>query len=199
MDLPEGYVLVAKRRQFEVSPDPMIAVDLVVLCAKAGVYPPGSVVEWLADRLHAWHEEHGRVNLEVSLGMRRAGKGNRTNPFEQAIMATRDDMVCDAIARLRRLGATVDQAAYATWKRFKDGGWNLSPHKVRSLSKQSILDLWHRRGAKLWRHDVLKRGLEQWAKSPEHVAEFLAGFESGDLPAKLSKVRKQPFPTQRAT
>ena len=51
MDLPEGYVLVAKRRQFEVSPDPMIAVDLVVLCAKAGVYPPGSVVEWLADRL----------------------------------------------------------------------------------------------------------------------------------------------------
>lgn len=190
LELPEGYVLVAKRRQFEESPDPMLAVDLVVLCAEAGVYPPGSVVEWLADRLLAWHDKQGRVDLEVCLGIRREGKGNRTNPFEQAIMVRRDDMVCDAIARLRRLGASVDEAAHATWKRFKDGSWNVSPYKVRSLSKQSILDLWHRRGAKIWRHDVLKRGLDQWAESPASVKEFLGGFEHGDLPDKLRKVRK---------
>lgn len=195
-ELPDGYVLVAKRRTFEEAPDPMLAVDLIVLCAKAGVYPPGSVVDWLAGRLHEWHEAQGRTALEVALGIRKGVQG-ATNPFEQSVMAQRDDMYCDAVARLRCLGATVDQAAHAVWRRFEDGAWNTSPFKIRPLSKVSIVDLWNDRGAKTWRHDVLKRGLELWAANDTSVAKFLGAFDPGDLPKKVNSVRKRISPTQR--
>ena len=62
-------------RRFKEDGDPVSAIQVLIACEAAKVYPPTSVLKWLADAFYKFDRAAGKADLRKLLGLAAEGRG----------------------------------------------------------------------------------------------------------------------------
>lgn len=161
-------------------------IEAFALCIKVGLYPPARLLERVADAFGRWHAAQGSMTMDEALGIA-AGRG-KAPVFTAAARSARDELAMLTVARLRHLGASVDDAVRAIVALHARRQWNNSGQSIGPLSERQMKRLWESKRTAVYRSALYKKKmLDAWASNQPAVAEFLQQFPV--LPPALEALR----------
>lgn len=193
--LPVSFYITLRVNQFKETKNPVYAIEAFLLAHEAGLYPPLSILNFMADIFKKYHEMLGKVSLDRVFGFRNY-KG-QSPAFKQVLMADeRDSTLMMDIYRLRRLfGISVEKAAEMVNKRLKgipDKEWDKTGLKIEKLSYDSLRDKYLRKWIKILEQDdhdeITARGFSKWTE--EDKIEYLKKYPPVSIPEKLRQKYK---------
>lgn len=157
----------------------MYAFWELVYASRLGMPAEAHAVKHLADAWIKWLRADGKVPIDKILGL--AGhRGNRAPAGKAQAIAWRDYVYCELMAKLVRVGFTVDEAAYAVAEKEKNNSSVVSRWKLKALSAKSA-------GAIFARDMGKKRAVAEGPKlSDQERAALLKKFPLHVLPARYT-------------
>lgn len=180
----DGAAIRLRAEEFEATGDPISAIESFMLAMRCGVYPPESVLRWLADAFERWHDGQGKdVSLERALGLV-AGVGKQP-AFKAALIKDRNEMLMLDMDRLIHLGATLDEAASAIAARLEQTDWNRSKWELPDLGVEALKTLHASRPAPSARTAA---AMDRVFSDRDWVASWLKNFPLLYLPEKLKSM-----------
>ncbi len=155
--------------EFERTGSPISAIESLIMCDAAGVYPPVSILKWLANALHEFNKSDGKADLKKLLSI--AGSRGRENAYGK------ERRINESNRRARQLhclvcvfGISIDKAANMVWAR--------ETEECRSPPEASWIEEEYR---KKWKEE-LKTEYEKYfseyppSENKERWNEFLHSF-----------------------
>lgn len=137
--------------RFLESKNPVYAIEMIMLCHEAGLYPPLSIMDWLADSLKRWHDQNGHADLESVMGLRKSGQTG--NAFREAIKKQLEENLMTEFCRLRYMfSITNSETAQMIATRLEDTEWNYSGYSITPYSESTLQDKYERKWAKLFKN-----------------------------------------------
>jgi hypothetical protein len=173
-----GGVLRDRAHDFERTGNPLFAVEAFLLAIELGVYPPNSILRWVATGFAAWHEEQGKAPMDKALGLV-CGKGQEPI-FKRALLDQRDAMLLLDMDRLMLLGAKREEAATMVSSRLYLEDWNSTRWDLEDVSADTLISQ-HKKHQRP-RQDALE---QQLMKDREWVASWLRHFDSAYMPEAI--------------
>lgn len=184
-DVLDALTIEMKAKAFKKSQNPVLAIEAFVLSIDAGVYPPVSVLQWLADGFRTYHAGQGAKGntLEKALGL--TGIPGRDPHFKQLFIQMRNDMLFYDMDKLMYLGASREKAAELVANKLERADWNKSPWEMVDPDATTLADKHARAGhARLDEKTATLVGLCDKAR----VVNYLSTFSKDLLPPKLKKL-----------
>ena len=126
-DYPDWLPLISRSSEFERSQNPIHAIESIILCQDAGLYPPLSVMNWLVNTLKDWHSQSGKITMDKAMGLNAPGNAN---PMKNAV---REEWQGNLMIELNKLklmfNLTTWEAASMITSRLDETDWNQSEYK----------------------------------------------------------------------
>lgn len=111
------YWLFDKIDDFAKSNNPLIAIEIIINCHEAGLYPPRKVLDWLVEGFNRWHEDQGGLTMDSALALKKSG----FNIMKNAIVANRkDSVILEMDALMLMFDVTVKEASEMVESRIQD-------------------------------------------------------------------------------
>lgn len=136
--------LRVQRELWDETGDPAIALEVLVYCMDARIYPPSWVMEWIGSAAISFFEANGDADLHQLLGL-------RNGPGRAAPLTRRSkELVMDNLAYVvwvlnRILGEPIGEAAYKAVRRAEwqgDEGHIPSPEWLEQRCRRGLLTKW---------------------------------------------------------
>jgi hypothetical protein len=174
--------LLAKssERQFRATKNPVYAIESFRRAQLAGKTPPKKILAWIGECFQAWHEAEGKSkqSLDSIMGLT-PGRGG-TPAYKAALLAERDTMLFCDIARLIRLGATMEQAAHMVFRKLENSGrWNKTRWRLALPNEDSILQGYKRWPEKRKTERFYMKHFPEWTVRSE--SKYLSTFPPDSL------------------
>jgi hypothetical protein len=172
-----------KSQEFEVTGNPVYAIEAFLLARLGGRVPPENVLQWLARSFRKWLDAKGAEPLDRIMGLS-VGKGG-TPPYKAAMLRGRDETLYRDIVVLRLLGATIEEASHMVSRRAaslpesRNGGeW---PEIAADTLAQKYKRWPDRRRMELFYKNVMHPN--KWG--PEDLRTYLEDFPTDSIPPRL--------------
>lgn len=169
--------------------DPVYAIESFLLSRRAGAPPEESVLQWLEKCLKGWHDGQGKKTLDSIMELHSGV--SRKSRFRKLLLNQRDEMAVLDIARLKHLGARIEDAAEMVCERLKKEKWDHTLWEdLPGLSVTTLVGKYKKSPMrKYWRDEWKARGLN-W--SGDEVGRYLDLFPV-TAPA-LKELKRNPQP-----
>lgn len=184
-DLLDAISIRMKTRRFKESRNPVLAIEAFISAIDAGVYPPVSVLQWLADGFRTYHDGQGvkGKTLEKALGL--AGAPGRDPHFKQLLLEERNEMLFMDMDMLMYLGASREKSAELVADRLERADWNKSAWEMGDPNGSTLADT-HARADRARLNDETATLMGLCDK--ERVARYLSNFSKDRLPPMLKRL-----------
>ncbi|KAF0146172.1 MAG: hypothetical protein FD156_199 [Nitrospirae bacterium] len=196
--LPVSFHIISRAEKFKETGNPVYAIESFINAHEAGLYPPLSILNFLADTFKKYHEIAGKgkkTSLDKLLGFSN-GKG-QDKAFKQVMMADeRNQTLMVDIYILRRLfGLSVEKAAAMVGMRLEeipDEKWNKTEFKINKIVDRSLKDEYNKNWKKNLEQDAhVERTTEFFSKwTEEDKIEYLKKYPPISIPEKLRQKYK---------
>lgn len=165
--------------QWRTSNNPVILIQAFLFAHRRKVAVPEWLIELIAERFRLFHNDHtingtAKLSLDKAFGFT-TGRGMMP-PFERLGKKVRDWLVMIQIYKLRKIGFSLEKAAYvvANLNRGRTYGISLT-HRVPSLSAKTLADRYKR---ERWARNFSRsEHLKTWPQSEDAKKEFLSNFQ----------------------
>ena len=193
--LPVSFYIVSGEKKFKETKNPVYAIEAFINAHQAGLYPPLSILNFLADTFKKYHEMLGDVSLDKLLGF--SGWKGQYPAFKQVIMnEDRDQPLMLDIYRLRRLfNISVEKSAAMVSARLNempDKEWNKTGLKINKPGYHHLRDRYFDKWIKIFEQDdhdeITGRGFAKWTEDDK--IEYLKKYPSTSIPPKLKQKYK---------
>lgn len=196
--LPVSFFIATSSQKFKETKNPVYAIEAFLLSHEAGLYPPISILTYLADTFKKYHETAGKgrkTSLDKLFGFSKQ-KG-QDNAFKQVIVTyERDEKLMLDLYRLRRLfDLPVEKAAEMVRARLEitpDKEWNKTGFKLIKPSYSRLRDIYFQKWIKIFEQDdhdeITARGFSRWTETDK--IEYLKKYPPASIPEKLRQKYK---------
>ena len=162
-----NLAMVSRSKSVTETKNPVHAIESIILCHEAGLYPPLAVLDWLAESLRKWQDNDGHTSMEAAMGL--GTSGHAGNAMKEAIRKEWKDNLMEEFFRLSLMFKITDEAVSVMIAgRLEGGGWNDSGHKISQIKADTILKYWKKvkksYNPALGCHDIHKKANDERKK-----------------------------------
>lgn len=185
VELPASLYIISKTRQFKETKNPVYAIEAFLVAHKAGVYPPLSILNFLADKFEKYHSTFGEVSLDSLLGFK-TYRGKKAPPFKAVMNEERNEKLTLDVFRLNLLGYTIPRASIMVYEKLEaTPKWDKTGLKLKAISQTTIQDLFKNKWKDIFNNDTSKKATLKWLKTNKE--NFLKSFPQDSLKFKPTK------------
>ena len=191
-EIVEGYVDVRSNKEvlwrlaqssakrFRETKNPVYAIESFRHAQLAGKTPPKKILAWIGECFDVWYEAQGKSkqSLDYIMGLTPCRGG--TPAYKAALLDERNTRLFFDIARLIRLGATMEQSAHMVFRKLeKSGRWNKTRWHLALPNEDSILQGYKRWPKKRETESFYMKHFPEWTVRSE--SKYLATFPPDSL------------------
>ncbi len=184
-DYPDWPALLTRADSFKESGNPVHAIESIILCHEAGLYPPLFVMDWLVGALNEWHSQCGQIKMDKAMGLNKPGRGN---PMQQAVREEWKQNLMIELNRLRHMfDLTTNEAATMIVTRLDATDWNQSPYTLQ-YSETTLVQDYEGKGAEIFKDwEVIKKYQDSTDEEKREVLSHYPELSYAEFKDKVSK------------
>jgi len=162
-DCHAGLSTITRDDQFDKSNNPVHAIESIILCHDAGLYPPLNVMHWLVDSLKDWHNNNGHKSMDQAMGLKNSGWNAMREAIKEQLY---EDIMIEHFRIKNMFEITYKDAAEIVISRLEDTKWNFSGYEIPPISVETLLDKRKKKWAKILNDTEYKEIAETFKNIP---------------------------------
>ena len=162
-DCHTGLSTITRDDQFDKSKNPVHAIESIILCHNAGLYPPLNVMQWLVDSLKDWHNNNGQKSMEQAMSIKNAGGNAMREAIKEQLY---EDIMVEHFRIKYMFEIRFKEAAEIVISRLEDTNWNFTGYKIPPISVDTLLDKRKKKWAKILNDTEYKEIAETFKNTP---------------------------------
>jgi hypothetical protein len=167
-------------KKFHETRNPVYAIRSFQRAQLAGRTPPKKILAWIGECFQAWCDAEGKGKQSLDSIMGLTPNRGGTPAYKAALLEERNLMLFYDIARLIRLGATMEQAVHMVFRKLeKSGRWNKTRWFLALPNEDSILQGYKRWPEKRKTERFYVKYFPEWTVRSE--SKYLATFPPDSL------------------